>query len=260
MSKNFDPNQNYYFFNKKESVPLVFIHGIGLDHQMWEKQVDYLNEFSILTYDLIGHGQTPCNKDQLTLKDFSNQLLEILNHLKIEKINLVGFSLGSLIALDFSTRYQKKLEKLILIGTTYKRSDQERSLVLDRYKQAKLNKPISNQALKRWFTDEYLKIHPKVYYQFMKILNKKPKDHSNFLKAYKLFAHHQDDVKKIKKISTKTLVMTGSNDPGSTVAMSKALSNDLINSRFIEINNGKHLCSIECSDDVNINLKKFINN
>ena len=35
--------------------------------------------------------------------------------------------------------------------------------------------------------------------------------------------------------------------------------NDLINSSFIEINNGKHLCSIECADDVNINLKNFIN-
>ena len=47
--------------------------------------------------------------------------------------------------------------------------------------------------------------------------------------------------------------MTGSEDPGSQSAMSKSLSNDLINSSFIEINNGKHLCSIECADDVNIN-------
>jgi hypothetical protein len=54
------------------------------------------------------------------------------------------------------------------------------------------------------------------------------------------------------------LIMTGSEDSGSTVAMSRALSEDLINSRFIEINNGKHLCSIECSDDVNMNLKNFI--
>ena len=54
--------------------------------------------------------------------------------------------------------------------------------------------------------------------------------------------------------------MTGSDDSGSTVEMSKSLSNDLINSSFTEINNGKHLCSIECADDVNINLKKFINN
>ena len=69
-----------------------------------------------------------------------------------------------------------------------------------------------------------------------------------------------DDIEKIKKIRTKTLIMTGSNDSGSTVAMSKSLSNDLINSNFVEINNGKHLCSIECADDVNINLKKFINN
>ena len=38
------------------------------------------------------------------------------------------------------------------------------------------------------------------------------------------------------------------------------LSDDLTNSSFIEIKNGKHLCSIECADDVNINLKNFINN
>ena len=260
MSKNFDPNQNYYFFNKKSSIPVVFIHGVGLDHQMWDKQIDYFSEFSILTYDLLGHGKTPFNKEKLNLKDFSNQLLELLDHLKIETINLVGFSLGSLIALDFSSRFQNKVEKLILIGTTYKRSDQERSLVLDRYNQAKLNKPISRQALKRWFSDKYLKQNPKTYDFFIKILNKMPDDHKNFLKAYELFANHYDDLEAIKKIDRKTLVMTGSEDVGSTPAMSKELVKDLVNSTYIEIKNGKHLCSIECEDDVNINIKKFINN
>ena len=260
MSKNFDPNQNYYFFNKKKSIPVVFIHGVGLDHQMWVKQVNYLNEFSILTYDLLGHGKTPFNKDKLSLKDFSDQLLGLLDYLKIEKINLVGFSLGSLIALDFSSRYQEKIDKLILIGTTYKRSDQERSLVLERYNQAKLNKPISKQALKRWFSDKYLKDNPKTYDLFMKILNKEPKDHKNFLKAYELFANHYDNFEDIKKIDRKTLVMTGSDDTGSTPAMSKDLVKDLVNSTYIEIQNGKHLCSIECADDVNINIKNFINN
>ena len=260
MSKNFDPNQNYYFYSKKNSIPLVFIHGVGLDHRMWSEQLDYLSEFSLLTYDLIGHGKTTCNKDKLTLEDFSNQLLEILNHLKIEKINLIGFSLGSLIALDFSARYQKKLEKLVLIGTTYKRSDQERSLVLDRFNQAKLNKPISNQALKRWFSDKYLEENPETYDLFTDILNKKHEDHNNFLKAYELFANHHDDITSIKKINRKTLVMTGSDDIGSTPKMSKELVKDLVNSAYIEIQDGKHLCSIECSDDVNMNIKNFINN
>ncbi|MBL6857869.1 MAG: alpha/beta fold hydrolase [Pelagibacteraceae bacterium] len=260
MSKNFDPNQNYYFFNKKKSIPVVFIHGVGLDHQMWVKQVNYLNEFSILTYDLLGHGKTPFNKDKLSLKDFSDQLLGLLDYLKIEKINLVGFSLGSLIALDFSSRYQEKIDKLILIGTTYKRSDQERSLVLERYNQAKLNKPISKQALKRWFSDKYLENNPETYNLFINLLNKKPDDHKNFLKAYELFANHYDNFEDIKKIDRKTLVMTGSDDTGSTPAMSKDLVKDLVNSTYIEIQNGKHLCSIECADDVNINIKNFINN
>jgi len=259
MSQNFDPNQNYYFFNKKNSIPVVFIHGVGLDHQMWNNQVDYFNEFSILTYDLLGHGKTPYNKDKLNLKDFSDQLLGILDHLKVEKINLVGFSLGSLIALDFCSHFQNKVEKLVLIGTTYKRSDQERSLVLDRYNQAKLNKPISKQALKRWFSDKYLEDNPKTYDLFMNILNKKPEDHKNFLKAYELFANHYDNFEVIKKINKKTLVMTGSEDVGSTPAMSKELVKDLANSTYIEIKNGKHLCSIECEDDVNMNIKKFIN-
>ena len=260
MSQNFDPNQNYYSFNKKNSVPIVFIHGVGLDHQMWDYQINYFNEYSTLTYDLLGHGKTPCDKDKLNLKDFSNQLLEILDYLEIEKINLIGFSLGSLIALNFTSHFQKKIEKLILIGTTYKRSDDERSLVLDRYNQAKLNKPISKQALKRWFSDKYLEDNPETYDLFMKILNKGPKDHKNFIKAYELFANHYDDLGAIKKIDRKTLVMTGSDDIGSTPAMSKKLVKDLVNSTYIEIKNGKHLCSIECADDVNINIKNFINN
>ena len=260
MSQGSDSNQNYYSFIDNNTTPLVFIHGVGLDHQMWKPQTNSLNEYSTITYDLLGHGKTPFNKEEITLDDFSKQLLSVLDFLKVDKCNLVGFSLGSLIALDFASKFQSRLKSLTVIGTTYKRTDNERALVVDRFNQAKLNKPISKQALKRWFSDEYLKTHPEVYNQFMKILNKEPKEHSNFLKAYKLFAYHYDNMKMIKRISTKTLIMTGADDSGSTVAMSKSLSSDLINSSFIEINNGKHLCSIECADDVNINIKNFIDN
>jgi pimeloyl-ACP methyl ester carboxylesterase len=260
MSYNFDPNQNYYSFIDNNTEPLVFIHGVGLDHKMWESQINSLKNHSIITYDLLGHGRTPYNKEEVTLNDFSDQLDYLLKFLKVDKINLIGFSLGSLIAIDFASKFQNKLKSLTVIGTTYQRNVEQRALVIERFEQAKLNRHISKQALKRWFTDEYLNDHPKIYDQFIEILTKNGDDHLNFLKAYKLFAYHQDNIDIIKSIKTKTLVMTGSNDPGSTVEMSKTLSDDLINSIFIEINNGKHLCSIECSDDVNINIKKFINN
>ena len=260
MPHNFDPNQNYHSFIDNKTEPLVFVHGVGLDQKMWDSQINSFSDHSIITYDLLGHGKTPYNKEEVTLNDFSDQLEYLLKFLKIDKINLVGFSLGSLIALDFASKFQYKLKTLTLLGTTYKRTEEQRDLVIERFEQAKLNKPISKQALKRWFTDQYLNDHPEIYEQFIKILTKNSEDHLNFLKAYKLFAYHQDNIDMIKNIKTKTLVMTGSNDTGSTIEMSKSLSNDLISSSFTEINNGKHLCSIECADDVNINLKNFINN
>ena len=260
MPQNFDPNQNYYSYIDNNTYPLVFIHGVGLDRKMWEPQINFLNNHSIITYDLLGHGKTPYNKKEVTLNDFSSQLDDLIKFLKVDKIHLIGFSLGSLIALDYASKFKDKLKTLTLLGTAYRRTLEQRNLVIERFEQAKLNKPISKQALKRWFTDKYLNDNPEIYDQFIKILTKDGKDHLNFLKAYKLFAYHQDNINMIKNIKTKTLVMTGSDDSGSTVEMSKSLSNDLINSSFTEINNGKHLCSIECADDVNINLKNFINN
>ena len=260
MSQGFDLKGSYYSYINKDTIPSVFIHGVGLDHQMWKPQINSLNEFSTLTYDLLGHGNSELKNNEVTLNDFSNQLKSLLDFLNIKKINLIGFSLGSLIAIDFTLKFKEYLDTLTLMGTTYQRTDEERSKVLDRFEQAKLNKPISRQALKRWFSDKYLDDNPEIYSEFMNILNKEPKDHDNFLKAYKLFANHRDDIGSIKKIETKTLIMTGSDDPGSTVSMSKSLSKDLVNSKFVEVKNGKHLCSIECADEVNINLKNFIYN
>ena len=62
----------------------------------------------------------------------------------------------------------------------------------------------------------------------------------------------------LKKIKVNTLITTGENDVGSTPEMSKNLSTMIHESQFIEIKKGKHLCSIECADDVNITFKEFI--
>ena len=253
-------NNNHYTYINNKTVPIVFIHGVGLDREMWRPQINYFGNFSTLTYDLLGHGKTPFDKEKITMDDYKVQLLSLTKILNIDKFHLVGFSIGSLIALNFATDFQNKLSSLILIATTYKRNERQRQEVVDRVNLAKSNKPISKLALKRWFTDEYIEKNPKIYEEFMRILTKEPEEQKNFIKAYELFAYYKDDIEKIKKINTRTLVMTGSIDPGSTPEMSKNLSSDLKNSQYIEINKGKHLCSIECSDDVNINIEKFIIN
>ena len=65
-------------------------------------------------------------------------------------------------------------------------------------------------------------------------------------------------MKIFKNIKVNTLVMTGENDIGSTVNMSKKLSEVINNSQLKVIKDGKHLCGIECADDVNMAIKNFI--
>ena len=62
----------------------------------------------------------------------------------------------------------------------------------------------------------------------------------------------------LKKIYTSTLVTTGQNDVGSTKEMAINLSENIKNAKYAEIRNGKHLCSIECSDEYNKLLENFI--
>jgi pimeloyl-ACP methyl ester carboxylesterase len=246
----------FYVFNKKEqSIPIVFVHGVGLTYEIWQPQLDFFKDYSNLSYDILGHGKSPLTKQNISFDDFSDQLIELINELKIEKIHLVGFSIGSLIARNFATRHDDRLQSLILLGSIYNRSEQQQKIVNERFNQAKKELKLSRQALKRWFTDKYLENNPDTYEKISSILS--ANNMANFLKVYELFVRHKND-EDFEKIYCKTLVMTGENDVGSTIEMSQQLNNIIKNSELKIIKGGKHLCGIECADDVNLAIKNFI--
>ena len=251
-----DSRNTFYILDKKNDVPIVFIHGVGLNHKIWEPQINVF-ENTLLAYDILGHGRTPLNKENITFDDFSNQLLNLIDELNVKKIHLVGFSIGSLIARNFASKYSDRLESLILLCSIFKRTEKQQQIVKDRFELAKKSKSLSKQALKRWFTDEYLKKNPNTYNKISSILEQNNME--NFLKIYELFVNHKDN-EQFEKIKTKTLIMTGEGDIGSTPEMSVNLSKVINNSNVKIISKGKHLCSIECADDVNMAIKKHIQN
>ena len=251
-----DANNTFYLLNQKKDTPIVFIHGVGLNHTIWKPQIDAFNN-TVIAYDILGHGKTPLNKDNISFDDFSNQLINLIDELKIKKIHLVGFSIGSLIARNFASKFNERLESLTLLCSIFQRNQEQQQIVKDRFELAKKSNTLSKQALKRWFTDDYLENNPKTYEKICLILEENNME--NFLKVYQLFVNHEDK-EKFENINTKTLVMTGEGDIGSTPEMSKNLSNIINNSEVKIISKGKHLCSIECADDVNFAIKKHIQN
>ncbi|MDB2428098.1 alpha/beta hydrolase [Candidatus Pelagibacter bacterium] len=245
----------YVYNNKEQSIPIVFVHGVGLTYEIWQPQLDFFKDYSNLSYDILGHGKSSLTKQNISFNDFSDQLIELINELKIEKIHLVGFSIGSLVARNFATRYGERLRSLILLGSIYKRSEQQQKIVNERFNQAKKELKLSRQALKRWFTDKYLENNPDTYEKISSILS--GNNMANFLRVYELFVKHKND-EDFKKIQTKTLVMTGEHDVGSTIEMSQQLNSIIKDSELKIIKGGKHLCGIECADEVNLTIKNFI--
>ena len=251
-----DSQNTFYILDKKADVPIVFIHGVGLNHKIWEPQINVF-ENTFLAYDILGHGKTPLDKENLSFDDFSNQLINLIDELNIRRIHLVGFSIGSLIARNFASKYSDRLESLILLCSIFRRTEKQQQIVKDRFELAKKSKSLSKQALKRWFTDEYIEKNPNTYKKISSILEQNSME--NFLKIYELFVNHKDD-EQFEKIKTKTLIMTGEGDIGSTPEMSINLGKVISNSNVKIISKGKHLCSIECADDVNMAIKKHIQN
>ncbi len=251
-----DSKNTFYLLNQKKDIPIVFIHGVGLNHTIWEPQIDVFDN-TVLAYDILGHGKTPLNKDNISFDDFSNQLISLVDELEMKKIHLVGFSIGSLIARNFATKYNDRLKSLTLLCSIFNRNQEQQQIVKDRFELVKKSKTLSKQALNRWFTDDYLEKHPNTYEKISSILEKNNME--NFLNIYQLFVNHKDN-EQFEKIKTKTLIITGEGDIGSTPKMSENLSKVINNSKVKIISKGKHLCSIECADDVNMAIKKHIQN
>jgi len=251
-----DSKDTFYILNKKKDTPVVLIHGVGLNHKIWEPQINSFNN-TVLAYDILGHGKTSLKKSQISFNDFSLQLLNLIDELKFKKIHLVGFSIGSLIARNFASNYNDRLESLTLLCSVFERSKEEQQIVNDRFELSKKSRSLSKQALKRWFTDDYISKNPNVYEKISSMLEENNME--NFLKVYELFVKHQDN-EKFENIKTKTLIMTGENDIGSTPEMSENLSKKIPNSKVKIVSNGKHLCSIECADDVNNAIKEHVKN
>ena len=89
--------------NKNTTEWVTFVHGAGGSSSIWFKQIrDFQKHFNVLLLDLRGHGSSqPTIKEafqkKYTFSALANDILEVLDHLKIEKTHFVGISLGTIL-------------------------------------------------------------------------------------------------------------------------------------------------------------------
>lgn len=116
---NNDSTQTFFETAGDPNNPsIILLHGIGADHRMWAPQIQAFADqsFHILAPDLLGHGQSS-KVNALTLRDWENQINDLLAHFKQTKCILIGVSMGGVIAQSYAVHYPDKISHLVLSDT-----------------------------------------------------------------------------------------------------------------------------------------------
>lgn len=105
----------YELSNAKEKPVVIFTHGVGMDHQTFEMQVEVLkSDYSVLVWDLPGHGRSTIKEQKERFTKMSADCLNrLMTELEINKAIFVGQSLGSMIVQHFQIKHPKKVTAAI---------------------------------------------------------------------------------------------------------------------------------------------------
>lgn len=107
-----------YFEVKGSGQPIIFLHGIGGTHKMFEPQVNAMvNNYQTITVDLKGNGQSESVFTRNYLDVHCESILDLMSHLQIKDAIFVGLSYGGIVAQVFAIRYPEKVKKMVLLDT-----------------------------------------------------------------------------------------------------------------------------------------------
>ena len=116
-----------------------------------------LPNYQVLSYDLVGHGDSAAPTATTDLSLYARQLLGLLDHLQIETAAVVGFSIGGMINRRFALDFPNRLSALAILNSPHNRGDVAQSLVEERAAAVRSDRAMAtmSRTLQRWFTDDF---------------------------------------------------------------------------------------------------------
>ena len=219
---------------------LVFIHGLSDNLLYWEILANSLkDDFQILRFDLRGHGDSELGNDDITLDTYVNDLFNLLGELKIDKVNLIAFSLGGAIALDFAVKYPRMVSSLVIMSSFAKTEDYLKN-ILNNLK----------MALKNSFEEFYDLILPKVLcpqvieeniseLELIKEVSAQNANVEGIIKSVDV-CMDIDIEDNLYEIDVPTLILAGKYDGMSLLSFQESMHDKIKNSQMVVFDNVKH--------------------
>ena len=142
--------------------PLILIHGIGAARNTWAKAMPILRDhFTVVTYDLRGHGDSPMPAGEFGLDELVADLERVRERSGFEQAHFAGHSLGGMIGPAYALKYPDRVLSLGILSTAAFRTEEDSAKVFG-VVNAMERDGIPNilpTLTDRWFTDDFIANH-----------------------------------------------------------------------------------------------------
>jgi (E)-2-((N-methylformamido)methylene)succinate hydrolase len=236
---------------------LVFVHGVGLNAEAWSPQIlEFARTHRVIAIDMLGHGESRLVAEVAGIESYVDQLSTLLMQLDVLAANVIGHSMGGLVAIGFALAHPKRTLRLGVLNSVYQRSAESRSAVEKRAREIVESGTVGNieAPLERWF-GEFGK-RPPVAQDVARWLS--AADPRGYAAAYEVFA--RGDTAYIGKLETLTmpsLFATGFDDSNSTADMAMRMA-EAAGGKVEIIKAARHMMNLTHVTEVNAALRELL--
>lgn len=244
---------------------LLFGHSYLWDSQMWAPQIECLSQhYRCIVPDLWGHGESDLLPESThSLRDISQQMLELMDGLSIDTFSILGLSVGGMWGAELALLAPTRVKALVMmnsfIGYEPEVARAKYYTMLDVIKsQQCVPAPLIEQIAPLFFCKDVNTKHPALYESFTQSLEQlDPARIDSIFRLGKIIFGRRDTLDDIENLTVPCLIMTGLEDTVRPVLESYLMHDAIDGSEFINIPNAGHISSLEEPEFVNTQLQHF---
>ncbi|MDM1311172.1 3-oxoadipate enol-lactonase [Acinetobacter indicus] len=250
-----DAEINYQTFGDATKPALVFSNSLGTNFKMWQPQIDHFQQdFFVICYDTRGHGASSAPQGPYTLDQLGQDVVNLLDHLNIEKAAFCGISMGGLTGQWLAINKPERFSHVVICNTAAKIGQEqawnERAALVREQGLA----PIASTAAGRWFTEPFIQSNAATVATLSNDLGAgSPEGYASCCEALA----KADVREQLKDIQVPVFIVAGQQDPVTTVADGEFMQQRIANAELFEIN-ASHISNIEQPEAFNQAVQAFI--
>lgn len=226
----------------KNGIPIVLIHGFGLDRSIWKKMVScYMGSDHVILPDLRGHGESDVTDGTYTMSLLAADVVGLLDHLGIEKAIVCGHSMGGYVSLAIADQFPDRLAGLGLITTKAEGDSAEKRS--GRYALVQVVREKGAVALAESLAPRISNNPEVIERSHQIILETKP---LGIIGSALGMAERPDRTEILSRITCPALVIAGEQDQLIPLSYAQEMADQLPNVKFIPIQEAGHMPMMEC--------------